>query len=199
MATTPELIAYLQEKIPLGQLPETVKLSELLWHEMDKLWQMSVVNIESGVVVEWGGLLVIQEGELALIELTEGTDTHIRLVVPALTDFVGSFHTHPHASGYTGIGFSGADFADMVNQGERVSVVQSGQHLFMILRTENTPATTVVNKWRVRMNSLFEQSYKERQDILAASLVANQTISRELGLAFYYGWAFRQLVEVYRP
>ena len=88
MATTPELIAYLQEKIPLGQLPETVKLSELLWHEMDKLWQL---------------------------------------------------------------------------------------------------------------NSLFEQSYKERQDILAASLVANQTISRELGLAFYYGWAFRQLVEVYRP
>lgn len=69
----------------------------------------------------------------------------------------------------------------------------------MLLRTENTPSTANVDELRARMNTLFEQAYRIRRIIIAASLTANRTISQELALAFYYGHVFRQLVEVYRP
>ena len=69
----------------------------------------------------------------------------------------------------------------------------------MFLWTENTPSTANMDELRVRMNTLFEQAYRERRSIIAASLIANRAISQGLALAFYYGRVFRQLVEVYRP
>ena len=119
--------------------------------------------------------------------------------MPAGSRFTGSFHTHPHPAGHTGIGFSGADFADTANQVERISLVQSGQHIFMLLRTEWTPSNLDVNEWRNRMNILFEQAYRERRSVIQASLIANKIICQDLALALYYGQVFRRLVEVYRP
>jgi len=199
MTTTPALIAYLQGLIPLDELPDTLGFSNAMWQAMENLWQRSIANLDMGLVIEWGGLLEISQGRLRLARPVSGTAAGLRLIVPSTSSFVSSFHTHPDSQGYTGIGFSGADFADMVNQGERISLVQSGRNLFALLRTEDTPVTVPVLKWRTRMNSLFEQAYRARRSILAASLIANRMISQDLGLAFYYGRMFRQLVEVYRP
>jgi hypothetical protein len=68
-----------------------------------------------------------------------GAAEYLRLAMPVGSRFVGSFHTHQDPARHTGIGLSGADFTDMANQGERISLVQSGQHIFMLLQTEETP------------------------------------------------------------
>ncbi len=164
---------------------------------MDDLWQRSVARLDQGIVVEWGALLEMDGERLRLVGRVSGTDVGLRLVVPSDSTFVGSFHTHPDRHGHTGIGFSGADFADAVNQGERISLVQSGQDVFMLLRTENTPLTVNVDELRRRMNALFAQAYQVRRSVIAASLIANRSISQDLALAFYYGRMSGQLVEVY--
>ncbi len=199
MATTPALLAYLEGSISLDALPDVLTFDDDLWQVMNDLWQRSVTRLSEGIVVEWGSLLELRQGRLRLVRPVRGTAEGLRLILPAESRFVGSFHTHPHAEGHTGIGFSGADFADMANQGERISLVQSGQHVFMLLRAEDTPSNLDVNEWRSRMNTLFEQAYRERRSVLAASLIANRAICQDLTLAFYYGHAFGRLVEVYRP
>jgi len=199
MATTPVLLAYLQGSVPLDALPNALTLDESLWQSMDGLWQRSVARLSEGIVVEWGGLLRLQRNRLRLVNTVSGTAEGLILTMPADSRFVGSFHTHPHAAGYVGIGFSGADVADTVNQGERISVVQSGPHIFVLLRTEKTPSSLNVDDWRSRMNTLFEEAYQQRSSILAASLVANRATCQDLALTLYYGRVFRPLVEVYRP
>jgi len=166
---------------------------------MDDLWQRSVARLSQGIVVEWGGLLELRRGHLRLVRPVSGTAEGLRLVMPVGSRFVGSFHTHPDPAGHTGIGFSGADFTDMANQGERISLVQSGQHIFMLLRAEETPTNLDVAEWRSRMNTLFERAYRKQRSILAASLIANQAVCQDLVLALYYGHVFERLVEVYRP
>jgi len=199
MAITPALLAYLAGSISLDTLPDILTFDDDLWQAMNDLWQRSVARISEGIVVEWGGLLELQHGRLMLVRPVRGTAEGLRLVLPTESRFVGSFHTHPHPQGHTGIGFSGADFADMANQGERISLVQSGQHVFMLLRTEETPSNLDVDEWRSRMNTLFERAYRERRSVLAASLIANRAMCQDLALAFYYGHIFGRLVEVYRP
>lgn len=199
MTTTPALLAYLQGSISLADLPDVLTFDDELWQAMDDLWQRSVARLSEGIVVEWGGLLELERGRLQLVRPVSGTAEGLQLILPADSRFVGSFHTHPHPAGHTGIGFSGADFADMANQGERISLVQSGQHVFMLLRTEGTPSSLDVDEWRSRMNTLFESAYRERRSILAASLVANQAICQALRLALFYGHVFGRVVEVHRP
>jgi hypothetical protein len=199
MTMTPALLAYLQGAIPFDALPDVLTLDDTLWQAMDDLWQRSVARLAEGIVVEWGGLLELRHGCLGLVGPVGGTAESLRLVVPVGSQIVGSFHTHPDPSGYTGIGFSGADCADMANQDELISLVQSGQDVFMLLRTETTPSALNVDEWRTRMNTLFEQAYRSRRNILAASLIANRAICQELALALYYGHVFGRLVEVYRP
>lgn len=197
--TTPALIAYLQGLISLDAVPGVLAFDDKLWQAMDNLWQRSVAHLSEGIVQEWGGLLELRRGVLRLVRPVSGTMEGIRLVVPTGSRFVGSFHTHPHPAGYTGIGFSGADLADMANQGECICLVQSGQHIFMLLRTEKTLFGLDAHEWSTRLNAQFERAYRERKSILAASLIANQTICRDLALAFYYGRVWGQVAEVYRP
>jgi hypothetical protein len=199
VTTTPALLAYLRGAIPLDALPDTLTFDDALGQAMNDLWQRSVVRLSEGIVVEWGGLLELQQRRLRLIRPVSGTDESLRLVIPIGSRVIGSFHTHPEPSGYTGIGFSGADFADMANQGERISLVQSGRDVFMLLRTENTPSGLNVGEWRTREDALFERTYRARANILAASLISNRAICQDLALAFYYGHVFGRLVEVYRP
>jgi hypothetical protein len=199
MTTTPALLAYLQGLISLDTLPGILTFDHGLWQAMDDLWQRSVARLKEGIVVEWGGLLELWRRRLQLVRPVSGTAEGLRLIVPLGSRFIGSFHTHPHPAGHTGIGFSGADFADTANQGERISLVQSGQHIFMLLHTEGTPSNLDVDEWRSRMNTLFERAYRERRNVLQASLIANKAICQDLVLALYYGHVFRRLVEVYRP
>ncbi len=199
MSTTAALLGCLKGFVAPHDLPDTLYFAPDLWQAMDDLWQRSVERISEGIVSEWGGLLQVWRGRLRLVYVTSGSAEGLRLIMPTGGHFVGTFHTHPHVGGHTGIGFSGADLADMANQGERISLVQSGQHTFMLLRTANTPSNLSVAEWRDRMNTRFGQAYLERRDILAASLLANRVICQELALALYYGRMFEQLVEVYRP
>jgi hypothetical protein len=199
MTTTPALLAYLRGLTSLDALPDILTFDDRLWQAMDNLWHRSIARLSEGIVVEWGALLELRPKSLCLTKPVSGTADGLRLTMPVSSRYVGSFHTHPDPAGHTGIGFSGTDFADMANQGERISLVQSGHHAFMLLRTEETPSGLDITDWRARMDMLFERVYRQRRSILAASLIADQEIWRDLALVFYYRHVFGQLVEVYRP
>ena len=116
-----------------------------------------------------------------------------------LGQFVGSFHTHPYPDGITGIGFSGADIADTINSGELLSIVQSGQEIFALLRTEFTPAR--VNRLRLqREHDDLHYDYLGRvRSVQIAVHYTNADLCQAYGLAFYTGLMFHALEEMYRP
>ncbi len=175
-------------------------MPQSLWQQMDTLWQRSVAEIKRGRVIEWGGVLVLDgEGQLRLVNVVAGTEEQVRLVVPSGMTFVGTFHTHPYADGTTGIAFSGADIADAINSGERISLLQSGRDTFALLRTHLTP-------WRV-FRTLLKAQYEAAHDFYLMQRFSEQDavhyavtdLCEAYGLAFYSGLAFERLIEVYRP
>lgn len=197
---TPELIAFLRGRIPADNLPEQIELPQSLWQQMAELWQRSVAEIKRGRVLEWGGVLVLDEEErLRLVNVVAGTGEQVKLVLPSRMTFVGTFHTHPYADGTTGIAFSGADIADAINSGERLSLLQSGHDVFALLRTLLTP-------WRVS-RTLLKAQHKAAHDFYLMQRFSEQDavhyattdLCEAYGLAFYSGLAFERLIEVYRP
>lgn len=53
--------------------------------------------------------------------------------------FVGTFHTHPYASGLMGMAFSGEDFASALAHRENLSILHCGDKIVALVRTELTP------------------------------------------------------------
>jgi len=77
---TPQLLAFLQERASLAELPDTLELPAALWQHMNQLWQRSVSEIEEGIVQEWGGLLVLDEQVgLKLVNIVSGEALQLRL------------------------------------------------------------------------------------------------------------------------
>lgn len=134
------LIRFLRGELSWRDLPEELVLPDSLWQQMNELWQRSVARIAEGQVREWGGVLVLDdEGHLHLVDIVQGSEDRVQLTAVSRKLFVGSFHTHPYADGTTGIAFSGADIADIINSRELISLVQSGRDVYMIIRTDETP------------------------------------------------------------
>jgi hypothetical protein len=113
--------------------------------------------------------------------------------------FVGTFHTHPYASGLTGMAFSGADFADAINRGNILTLVQSGDVIFALVRTEKTPSQVDWNELRRELDKLFIGYLAEEMFPDEAAFEANLDMCARYGLAFYWGEVFGELQEVYRP
>jgi len=195
------LIAYLRGEISTDELPSQLHLPEELWQQMDELWQRSIADIDRGVVREWGGVLILDpQGHLRLANVVGGSAERlvIRYDVPEGT-VVGSFHTHPYADGTTGVGFSGQDIADMLNTGERLSLLQSGREIFALLRTEKTPDGVDALHLRALHMALYEEYRRRGLSVQRAVHYANVELCEYLWLAFYTGLAGRPLEEVYRP
>ena len=54
-------------------------------------------------------------------------------------DHLGFFHTHWYLNETEQIGFSHLDFAGVLEDGECLSIVRSGEQVFALLRTEMSP------------------------------------------------------------
>jgi len=198
--TSKELIAFLRGEIDSTALPAEIELDKSLWQAMDGLWQRSVQRITQGKVTEWGGTLMLDtEDRLRLVKVRQGTRGYVTIESDTPDQFVGSFHTHPYPDGTTGIGFSGADIADTISSGELLSIVQSGQEVFALLRTELTP--TWVNRSRLqREHDDLHYDYLGRVlSVQRAVHYTNVDLCEAYGLAFYVGVTFHKLEEVYRP
>ena len=167
---------------------------------MNELWQRSIAHIDTGCVAEWGGVLVLDErDDLKLVGITEGTRERVQLKIVASEHFVGSFHTHPYADGTTGIAFSGADIADAINNGERISIVQSGQDVYMLVRTDQTPSHVDRALVKRRHEELYWEYLGQGMSDQKAVYYADLDLCMEYRLAMYVGRVFEPLWEAYRP
>lgn len=198
--TTRELIAFLRGRLDLADLPAEIELHADLWRMMDRLWRRSVERIEQGQVSEWGGVLVLDKDDnLKLVNPRQGTAGYVPIEYEAEDEFVGSFHTHPYASGITGVGFSGADIADTINSGERLSILQSGEDVFMLLRTDTTPTWVNVQRLKREHDDLHYDYLSRMLSVQRAIHYTNVDLCEAYGLALYVGVVFHKLEEVYRP
>lgn len=196
------LIAYLRGEISTDELPSQLHLPPALWQQMNDLWQRSIAEIERGVVQEWGGALILDpHGRLQLVRPVAGTQGQVRIVPGSVRGaVVGSFHTHPYPDGTTGIGFSARDIADTINGGEKLSLLQSGLEVFALLRTEYVPTRVDLLHLQDQHDRLLQYYvFQENMDITRAVRYANAALCEPYGLAYYYGVAFDELEEVYRP
>lgn len=197
---TDPLIEFLRGRLSWRDLPEEIALPDSLWQQMDELWQRSTANLAEGRVSEWGGVLVLDEhGDLKLVNVVEGTGEWVQLRIGLDETFVGSFHTHPYADGTTGIAFSGADIADAINHGELISIVQSGQDVYAIVRTEETPFRVDRESLKIGLGTLHWRYLGQGMSDQQAVYYANLDVCGDCSLAMYAGRPFEPLWEAYRP
>jgi len=199
---TDPLIEFLRGRLSWRNLPEEIDLPHSLWQQMDELWQRSIAYVAEGQVSEWGGVLVLDEQDhLRIIGETKGTAGQVTLdpTVSEGETFVGTFHTHPYASGLTGIAFSGADFASTINHGQMLSVVQSGDDVFALMRTDQTPRAVDNRQLAGEFNEAYREYYRSGLSAQDAALLANLVFCTRYGLVFYSGKNGQSLKEVYKP
>lgn len=194
------LIEFLRGRLSWRDLPEEITLPESLWQQMDELWQRSIAHIAEGRVSEWGGTLVLdEENRLKLVNFVEGTAEYIALDHTTEDTFVGTFHTHPTPDNVMGIAFSGIDIADAINSGERLSLVQSGRHVFALLRTDETPLQVDLQQCVVSFEGQALEYLGQGMPLARATRYANIDLCQQFDLCFYEGIVFDNLVEEYRP
>lgn len=178
--------------------PSSVTFTSGTQNFFDRQWDNS---LPGGYPDEQGGTLVFDRdtGLIRLVNLEGGfsfsrgggTFTPDRYVGDsAEIGTLGVFHTHPYSAaegGYTGVSFSGGDFAAMFEAGDTMEVVQSGDQQFMLLRTEKTPTNLDPAVVGERVDARFESLLDRGYDFAEASNLAAEWGAREYGLAYYEG------------
>jgi hypothetical protein len=174
-----------------------IDLSPEVSGEMDRLWKQSIK--EDGTVQEHAATLVrAQEGNVKLINPVAGDSGSVSpdRDIPEGNTVLGSFHTHPYEDG-TETAFSGQDIAYLINSGDNLAIVQSGDQIFAIQRTDSTPESVDPSQVKAEFRAAMAQT-DENTSFAEAVFAANQTICRKYGLALYAGQG-ASLKEVYHP
>jgi hypothetical protein len=111
-------------KCKTHDLPKRLNLTGIA-PQMNRLWEASIRDLKSGIVREHAALVVWERGRLHLTNFVEGTDdeVHPDYHLEKGQQFVGTFHTHPYATGWLGIAFSGTDIASALIYRENLSIL----------------------------------------------------------------------------
>jgi len=201
MKLTTFLRRFVNGRCPSRKLPATLELTGMR-RSMRRLWNASIQHIESGVVLEHAATLVCDaEGKVELVHPVSGTPDE---VVPNYDSdageiFIGTFHTHPYENGLTGMAFSGEDIASAINEAEWISLVQSGNDIFALIRTDKT--VSQIDSYVVveRVNRLYNSLLRRQLSAPDALWIANLHICRTCGLAFYAGKMSEKLEVIFQP
>lgn len=195
------LKSLFEGKLKSNELPSGLDLNAIAT-DMNNLWKRSIRDIKQGVVYECAGTIVLDtSGHLRLVNKIEGTSDLVSpdVKINVCQRFVGIFHTHPYEDETTGIAFSGGDIVSAINGKEQISIVQSGEEVFAIVRTEKTPTSVNYIDIKKELEDLFKAYLRRRMSIQHAVITANLDICKHCGLAFYYGKIYQELEGVYFP
>jgi hypothetical protein len=182
-------------------LPDSFDLAELEADVAD-LWQRSIARLSEGHVEEWAALLVQDEtGALRLLHPIVGSDAAVTVdmsLLPGCT-FVGTFHTHPRTDGVLPMPFSPADFVSAARDGEILSLLYSGDHLMVLVRTSATAAVINRAEAKVLYRSTFRATLSRTNSYRRAAWQATRVLCYRYGWAWYVGRLGEPLREEYRP
>ena len=103
--------------------------------------------------------------------------------------FVGIVHTHPPHRETKGVAFGEADFEQMIEDGNIISLLQTGSYLLALVRTQATPSVVDGEVLRRQMSEAEDEAKASGATTLQALLLANLKLCEIYGLAFYYGYA----------
>jgi hypothetical protein len=189
MKLTTFLRRFIDGRCPGDKLPATLDLTGIR-RTMKQLWNASIRDIATGVVLEYAATLVRNiEGKARLAYPVVGTAGNVEPNYDVAQDetFIGTFHTHPYENSLTGIAFSGGDIASAINETEWISLVQSGDDVFALIRTDKTVPSVDSNIVVNQVNDLYEDLLNIRLSHQSALRIANLQICATYGLAFYAG------------
>ncbi len=189
MKLTTFLRRFVDGRHPSAKLPTTLDLTGIR-RIMKQLWNASIRNIATGVVLEYAATIVRDaEERVRLAYPVVGTAGNVEPNYDVAQDetFIGTFHTHPYENGLTGIAFSGGDIASAINETEWISLVQSGDDVFALIRTDKTVLSVDSNMVVNQVNNLYEDLLNIRLSHQSALRIANLQICATYGLAFYAG------------
>lgn len=164
-----------------GEHPDSVSLDEYLSTWFGCLWRLSIIppaREHGAALVEVKGLLTVAAARPGIKEEFLLKDNEMRL-----EGFLGYFHTHPGASG---VAFSSEDLRSTINS-MQIALVQSGDNIFMVVRTANTPKRLAVGELS---NADFSHRVRDKVESMPwqeAVLEANRELCHEYGLSFYAG------------
>ena len=169
--------------------PEYLDVPEQFLHDIEERWTRVVDDAEHKEL----GACIVFDSRPTLRFADEVTGESSREVCPKCrtcerSDHLGFFHTHWLLDGDEQVGFSHLDFAGVLEDGECLSIVCSGEQVFALLRTEKTPKPAAVSRAREReFLDVFIHYIRKGLYPDQAARKANHDLCRRLGLAFYAG------------
>lgn len=178
-----------------AKAPQTLIFSAPVQSVFDTQWNNS---FPGGTSKEQGGTLVYDKSTGAVsIQNVGGAGSNsgsfsydFNLKDPSKYAVLGTFHTHPYDStenSYTGVAHSGPDVANVINRGNSVSVVQSGDTQFMLVRTAKTPKSVDRDAVIKKFDTLFAGFQARGFDFPTSNKLATTELAKSYNLAFYQG------------
>jgi hypothetical protein len=176
-------------RVAVGELPHSLSLPARIVKEMDGYWKRMIEDPEH----KERGACICFESQVTLRLDDEVIGSSAHSVKPKCRawehrDHLGFFHTHWYLNETEQIGFSHLDFAGVMEDGESLSIVLSGERVFALLRTQMSPEPVTVSKQKEK-EFLDVFIYYIRKGLSQDEVCrnANHDLSRRLGLGFYSG------------
>jgi hypothetical protein len=169
---------------------------------MKQLWKESIRNITDGETLEHAATLVrLLSEKVKLSYPVVGTADHVEPIydVHQGETFIGTFHTHPYERGLTGMAFSGEDIASAINEEEWISLAQSGDEVFALIRTDKTVPFVDSHAVASQLSHLYNAFLNTDLSPQSALRIANLQICSTYGLAFYAGQIGKPLEVKFKP
>jgi hypothetical protein len=175
--------------------PGTVQFSPALQSQFSSLWRQS---FPGGNSMERGGTIMSdRHGNLSLqnVDGTGGDSGHFQPNLTAKDPVndkpIGTFHTHPYTKsemgGPTGVSFSGADVAYLIDRPIQFLVVQSGKAQFLLMKTGQTQPSVNPHLPGFEETDDIPKSQRNALKLPPASLAESIKFAKEYKLAFYRG------------
>ena len=146
---------------------------------------------------EQGGTIIADANGFPSVEHIGGLGSTGGTFSPNLTSsdaarfrVVGTFHTHPYdrsEGSFTGVSFSGADIANLMNCRLVISIVQSGPRLFALVRTMQSSAWVDYENLNRMQSAAVLRDARQGRTFQQASRIEAEVVAPRYKLAYYQG------------